>query len=142
MLATRIGAAGHDLDEPQVVPSPPASAPSGEPVGGAELVASAEPVRGDAVWERLARCESSGDWDIATGNGYFGGLQFDDPTWSASGDWLAWEESGSFGADGPGQGIWIGRVGTQGVTDCGTYPATFQRVLAAATDPDWGPTPL
>lgn len=28
-----------------------------------------------------ARCESGGDWDIATGNGYFGGLQFSIKTW-------------------------------------------------------------
>nr|WP_255426743.1 transglycosylase family protein [Pseudonocardia sp. C8] len=33
-------------------------------------------------WDRLARCESSGDWGISTGNGYYGGLQFDKATWS------------------------------------------------------------
>jgi hypothetical protein len=33
------------------------------------------------VWERLARCESSGDWGIDTGNGYYGGLQFSEATW-------------------------------------------------------------
>ena len=31
----------------------------------------------DGVWDRLAQCESSGRWDIDTGNGYHGGLQFD-----------------------------------------------------------------
>ncbi|MFC5666581.1 transglycosylase family protein [Kitasatospora misakiensis] len=36
-------------------------------------------------WERVAACESSGDWHINTGNGYFGGLQFDKPTWEESG---------------------------------------------------------
>ncbi|MEV6976598.1 transglycosylase family protein [Kitasatospora sp. NPDC093806] len=36
-------------------------------------------------WERVAACESSGDWHINTGNGYFGGLQFDQPTWEESG---------------------------------------------------------
>ena len=35
----------------------------------------------DAVWERLAECESSGDWGIDTGNGYYGGLQFSEDTW-------------------------------------------------------------
>lgn len=29
-----------------------------------------------SVWDRLAECESSGDWQINTGNGYGGGLQF------------------------------------------------------------------
>jgi hypothetical protein len=30
---------------------------------------------------RMAWCESRGHWGIATGNGYYGGLQFDLPTW-------------------------------------------------------------
>ncbi len=33
------------------------------------------------VWDRLAQCESSGRWNINTGNGYYGGLQFSQPTW-------------------------------------------------------------
>lgn len=36
---------------------------------------------GDSVWDDLARCESSGNWAINTGNGYYGGLQFSHPTW-------------------------------------------------------------
>ncbi|MFR9806470.1 transglycosylase family protein [Pseudonocardia sp. RS010] len=36
-------------------------------------------------WEPLANCESSGKWDTNTGNGYYGGLQFDNATWSAYG---------------------------------------------------------
>jgi hypothetical protein len=39
----------------------------------------------DARWDRLAACESSGNWDANTGNGYKGGLQFDDRTWRAHG---------------------------------------------------------
>ncbi|WP_299038345.1 transglycosylase family protein [uncultured Pseudokineococcus sp.] len=35
----------------------------------------------DATWDRLAQCESSGDWSINTGNGYYGGVQFYQPTW-------------------------------------------------------------
>jgi uncharacterized protein YabE (DUF348 family) len=38
-----------------------------------------------SVWDRLARCESGGDWTKNTGNGYYGGLQFDKATWSANG---------------------------------------------------------
>ncbi len=37
------------------------------------------------VWDRLAECESSGDWDINTGNGYYGGVQFSNSTWRAFG---------------------------------------------------------
>ncbi|MHA6802186.1 transglycosylase family protein [Salinifilum ghardaiensis] len=38
-----------------------------------------------ADWDALAQCESSGDWSANTGNGYYGGLQFDPTTWSAYG---------------------------------------------------------
>ena len=42
---------------------------------------------GSTVWDALARCESGGNWAINTGNGYYGGLQFDIPTWlSVGGD--------------------------------------------------------
>ncbi|MFD0420945.1 transglycosylase family protein [Streptomyces parvus] len=37
------------------------------------------------VWEKVAACESSGDWAINTGNGYYGGLQFSGSTWAAFG---------------------------------------------------------
>jgi murein DD-endopeptidase MepM/ murein hydrolase activator NlpD len=40
---------------------------------------------GAAVWDRLALCESSGDWSANTGNGYFGGLQFHPQTWTSHG---------------------------------------------------------
>ena len=40
---------------------------------------------GSSDWDRLARCESSGNWSIDTGNGYKGGLQFDAATWTAYG---------------------------------------------------------
>ncbi len=33
------------------------------------------------TWNRLAQCESSGDWHINTGNGYYGGIQFSASTW-------------------------------------------------------------
>lgn len=32
-------------------------------------------------WKCVAECESGGDWRINTGNGYYGGLQFWQPTW-------------------------------------------------------------
>lgn len=37
------------------------------------------------VWEKVAACESSSNWRINTGNGYFGGLQFSQSTWEQYG---------------------------------------------------------
>jgi hypothetical protein len=37
------------------------------------------------VWDRVAECESSGNWSINTGNGFYGGLQFSYSTWQAFG---------------------------------------------------------
>ncbi|MFE9645611.1 transglycosylase family protein [Streptomyces sp. NPDC006365] len=37
------------------------------------------------VWDRIAQCESGGNWRINTGNGYYGGLQFSAATWRAYG---------------------------------------------------------
>ncbi|MCX5198900.1 LysM peptidoglycan-binding domain-containing protein [Streptomyces sp. NBC_00249] len=36
-------------------------------------------------WDRVAQCESNGNWSINTGNGYYGGLQFSSSTWAAYG---------------------------------------------------------
>jgi len=38
-----------------------------------------------SVWDRVAQCESGGNWSINTGNGYYGGLQFSHSTWRAYG---------------------------------------------------------
>lgn len=40
---------------------------------------------GDTVWDRIAQCESGGNWAENTGNGYYGGLQFSLGTWHAYG---------------------------------------------------------
>lgn len=39
----------------------------------------------DSAWDALAQCESGGNWQINTGNGYYGGVQFDPDTWNAYG---------------------------------------------------------
>jgi len=39
----------------------------------------------DSVWDKIARCESGGNWSINTGNGYYGGLQFSAATWKSVG---------------------------------------------------------
>jgi hypothetical protein len=53
-----------------------AAAPSGGNTGRA---APAAP--DGSVWDRLAQCESGGNWSINTGNGFTGGLQFVRSTW-------------------------------------------------------------
>ncbi|NLU71339.1 LysM peptidoglycan-binding domain-containing protein [Streptomyces sp. HNM0575] len=37
------------------------------------------------TWEKVAECESSGNWQADTGNGHYGGLQFSDSSWKAAG---------------------------------------------------------
>ena len=38
-----------------------------------------------SVWDRVAACESGGNWSINTGNGFYGGLQFTSQTWQGFG---------------------------------------------------------
>ncbi|MDX6325067.1 MAG: resuscitation-promoting factor RpfB [Nocardioidaceae bacterium] len=40
---------------------------------------------GSSVWDSIAACESGGNWAANTGNGYYGGLQFNLGTWQAYG---------------------------------------------------------
>ncbi|MET0189888.1 LysM repeat protein [Pseudonocardia sediminis] len=39
----------------------------------------------DSTWDKLAHCESTGNWAANTGNGFSGGLQFTKSTWKAFG---------------------------------------------------------
>lgn len=57
---------------PQRSAPAPAAAPSDAHVSG-------------GVWDRVAQCESGGRWNINTGNGYYGGLQFSLSSWRAVG---------------------------------------------------------
>jgi len=47
------------------------------------VVATVSPAHAapDSAWDRLASCESGGNWSINTGNGFYGGLQFTSGTW-------------------------------------------------------------
>jgi hypothetical protein len=38
-----------------------------------------------AIWDRLAVCESGGNWSINTRNGFYGGVQFSARSWAAAG---------------------------------------------------------
>jgi LysM repeat protein len=48
-------------------------------------VKSVPPVSSSVNWDAVAQCESSGNWSINTGNGFYGGLQFTKSTWDAYG---------------------------------------------------------
>jgi resuscitation-promoting factor RpfA len=49
-------------------------------------LAGAVPAEGAmSVWDKVAQCESGGNWKINTGNGFYGGVQFAAGTWRAYG---------------------------------------------------------
>jgi hypothetical protein len=53
--------------------------------GGGIALAGHAAAAPDSEWDRVAACESGGNWAINTGNGYHGGLQFSQGTWAAHG---------------------------------------------------------
>lgn len=59
-----------------------AGAIAGMPLAGLAAPAQAAP---ESTWDALAECESGGDWSTNTGNGYYGGVQFNDSTWEGFG---------------------------------------------------------
>ncbi len=74
---------------PAEAPTPVAITPQKRPAaqtGSAQAapVASSAPANA-GVWDRLAACESGGRWNVSTGNGYYGGLQFSLSSWQAVG---------------------------------------------------------
>lgn len=87
----RIPAADEQLTPramPQAAVAPqPAAAPASQPVvrQSSQAGAPAPSVAGGSTWDRLAQCESGGNWAINTGNGYYGGLQFNQGTWASNG---------------------------------------------------------
>lgn len=76
------------VDQPIVAPSAPASAPAAPRATSASSYSSedsAPAVADGSVWDRIAACESGGNWAINTGNGFYGGLQFTLSSWHAVG---------------------------------------------------------
>ncbi|CAL9650184.1 transglycosylase family protein [Streptomyces griseomycini] len=85
------------------------------------------------TWDKVAACESSNDWDINTGNGFYGGLQFTQSTWEAFGGTryapradLATKDQQIAVAekvlDGQGPGAWPVCSGRAGLTRGGDTP--------------------
>ncbi|WP_165756780.1 transglycosylase family protein, partial [Mycolicibacterium doricum] len=59
---------------------------TGAVIGGGSLaLAGHAGAATDGEWDRVASCESGGNWAINTGNGYHGGLQFSPSTWAGHG---------------------------------------------------------
>ena len=52
---------------------------------GAKPGTMVPPVGNGATWDALAACEAGGNWAINTGNGFYGGVQFDQNTWKRHG---------------------------------------------------------
>src|SRR4051794_41249240 len=60
---------------------------AGATVVGLGVLTSSSPAQAATAhdWTGVAQCESGGNWGTNTGNGYYGGLQFSQPTWAPYG---------------------------------------------------------
>jgi hypothetical protein len=67
------------------VPGPTVTRYASSGVSRSHTRTAPQHVSAGGVWDRLAQCESGGDWAINTGNGFSGGLQFTPSTWAAYG---------------------------------------------------------
>ena len=78
--------ASRDLARPVLPasPDPAADQPAARAAQGPVVVGKA--AAGLSVWDKLAFCESRGQWHINTGNGYYGGLQENMDFWRSYGD--------------------------------------------------------
>ncbi|WP_431681004.1 transglycosylase family protein [Kitasatospora sp. KL5] len=105
-----------------------------------------------ATWDKVADCESSGNWAINTGNGYYGGLQFSRSTWLSygGGQYAAYPHQatkqqqiliGEKVLAGQGQGAWptCGPKAGLGSDHTDPYPSTTPPP-AAAPAPSLGDT--
>jgi resuscitation-promoting factor RpfA len=71
------------------------TAVAGAVLSAPALAAPAASADTGTTWDRLAQCESSGNWAINTGNGFYGGLQFTRSTWRAFGGTTAFAHQAS-----------------------------------------------
>ncbi|MBP0460861.1 transglycosylase family protein [Streptomyces montanisoli] len=104
------------------------------------------------VWNKVAACESTGNWGINTGNGYYGGLQFTRSTWDAYGGTayapradLATRDQQIAVAEkvleGQGPGAWPVCSGRAGLSRSGAAPhLTTAAATAARTAPKSAPS--
>ncbi len=78
----RIPGPAEQLPERPLPLNTPAPSP---PQRAVTFAAPVAPSASTEVWDRLAQCESGGNWSLNTGNGYYGGLQFSLTTWQRLG---------------------------------------------------------
>ena len=67
--------------KPALVPTPAQDAVAADTPSSTSSSGKALNLDRAAMWDRIARCESTNNWSINTGNGYYGGLQFNLQTW-------------------------------------------------------------
>ncbi|MET9951464.1 transglycosylase family protein [Streptomyces sp. NPDC006339] len=104
-------------------------------IAGTLLSATTATAASVATWDKVAQCESGGNWSINTGNGYYGGLQFSQSTWQAFGGTayaaradLATKQEQILTAEkvlaGQGEGAWphCGPAAGLGADDADPYP--------------------
>lgn len=125
--------------------------------GAIPLIAATSAQAADvSTWERVAQCESTGNWAINTGNGYYGGVQFDAQSWAAAGGLkyapradLATKQEQIMTAE-----VWLRKTGPQSWPVCGARaglrndgvdpyhsPAAVVPQKPARTAPRWAHAP-
>ena len=73
------------VQQRQLVLSSSSSASTGSSCSSSPARPRFPPVPAGINWDGIANCESTNNWSINTGNGYYGGLQFDISTWASGG---------------------------------------------------------
>ncbi|WP_445519593.1 transglycosylase family protein [Streptomyces sp. NEAU-174] len=98
------------------------------------------------TWDKVAQCESTDNWAINTGNGFYGGLQFTQSTWEAYGgtayaaraDLATKDQQIAIAEkvlDGQGPGAWPVCSGKAGLTRGDAAPQSAEKVVRTAAAP-------
>ena len=110
------------------------TAVAGAVIGAPLATAPVASADAGTVWDKLAQCESTGNWSINTGNGFSGGLQFTKSTWRAfGGEGLAHQASREE------QIVVAERVLAQ--QGWGAWPACSRKLGLRGTPPKFKPAP-
>ncbi len=122
---------------------------------GSVAMANAADAASASTWDKLAQCESSGNWAINSGNGFYGGLQFTPSTWKAFGG-TKYASSAQYASrseqieiaekvlDGQGWGAWPAcsrKLGLSSRDASGTPSTSRSSQRAAAPKPTSKPAP-
>lgn len=83
-LTSKGGPKGEVATEVEAVSAEKPS-PAPQPLEAVNSTVGSSRLQQFTIWDRLAECESTSRWHVASGNGFYGGLQFDRQTWIAYG---------------------------------------------------------